>query len=1807
MKKLLFITIALIMPMFMFGQSYSALWKKVQNAEEKDLPKTQYEVLQQIVNKAQKEKQYGQLLKAELMGAQTMAAIAPDSLKPEINRIVERYNNATDEALRLVYQTVLYQIRDSQSRIELDIKKPQLTPEVCKLLAKTKDKSYEPFVVMGVDAAVFGNDMLSVIGAELGYYQELRDYYNSVGNQKAVSILDAHLAVEQYRRMRYDTPVAERIAFIDDAIGKWGKWPEINELRNEKKRLTNSQFQLSYNLHMVRPNQEQKVTLMELRNLSSLTLTVYPVKLEGDTELTPSDSRDWPKIQPLLGKPVMKETKQFGEHKPYEEFEDSLTLKGLPVGMYMVEMTTAPTTEVVRQLYHVTDMYTMAETQPNGKIRYVVVNATTGQPIAGAHLKIVERVAYRNEKTTNAVTNDKGEYFFETQDVTRYRKVFAYTDTDKASIALRGVGRYVFYDADRTMQQRVIFTDRSIYRPGQTVHTSALAYQVVHGIEQTVCAKSTLKFELRDANYKVVAEKQAETDEFGVAAVDFTLPSTGLTGVFTIHVDNNSHTIRVEEYKRPTFHVDFDEYKEAYKAGDTISVKGTAMSYAGVPVQDAKVSYKVMRRTAFWWWNYSRYYDEGSLGYSSNGTEVYSGEATTDAEGNFTVQMPLTMPETQHAMFYNFVVMADVTDGAGETHNGQMSLPLGNRTVALSIDIADKVLIEDNPVATFHVRNAAGKDMDAEVKYRLDGGAWLSTKANSQLTIQNSQLLSGEHTIEAMFEDQTVIRKFVLFSLDDEKPATETDDWFYQSATQFPNDGTPVTIQVGSSAPDVHIVYSIFSGKKLIEQGAVERSNQLINRKFTYKDEYENGLLLTYAWVKNGKCYSHNATIMRPMPDKKLKLEWATFRDRLTPGQKEEWTLTIKDADGKPVDANLMATLYDQSLNQLAQHKWQFNPYLWIPLPSTSWQFTRPYYFAQQGSGSWKSLEVGDISFSHFDHNVYPQYFYTMGYRGSRMKLARNGMVEDGMVMLEAAPAMAPMEMMAETKVFDVVETGDVDGEVLKAKEAIDDAIVEVDEKQTADVQMRENLNETAFFYPQLTTDMNGRVAIKFTLPESLTTWQLLGFAHTRELYYGNIEAEAVAKKDVMIQPNVPRFVREGDKATISARISNTGEKAVKGTARLVLINAETNAIIYEKTQNVSIKAGETLPVAFELTPSLLTPSLLICKMTISGKGYSDGEQHYLPVLPASERVTIALPITQHQPGTETIDLSKLVPADAKNAKLTLEYTNNPVWLMIQALPSVGSPNEDNAISLAASYYANGIGKYIIDQNPQIKPVFQQWMQEENNSQFTIHNSLSSQLEKNEDLKNLVLSETPWVMDADKETEQKHRLADFFDENLMNNRLDKCIEKLNKLQLSDGSWTWYPGMPGSFYMTVAVSEMLVRLNALTAKQNDTKGMLNSAFNYMGQEIVDLVKELKKAEKKGETVTFPSYKALQWLYLVTLDGRQLPTEVQNANNYLMELLKKDIKRQSIYDKALSAVIFSKIDAQRAQEYAQSLREYTVFSEDMGRYYDTPRAGYSWFDYKIPTQSIAIEALQAINPNDFQTIDEMQRWLLQQKRTQAWDTPINSVNAVYAFLKGQEFRLVQNQKIATINLDVKTVALPKATAAIGYVKTVLPKGKRLTIRKTSDGTSWGAVYAQFFQPAKNVADTGSGLTIKRELMVKDGNNPSPITHHLSPGDRVTVRLTITADRDYDFVQVVDKRAACMEPVKQLSGYHHGGYITPRDNTTCYFYDMLSKGTHVIETEYYIDRAGTYETGTATVECAYSPEFRAVTKSLTLKIKD
>lgn len=1836
-----------MMPMMLFGQTYSALWKKVETAEKKDLPKSQYELLQKIVNKAAKEKAYGQLLKAELQAAQVMQSIAPDSIVPAVKGIQKRCDATVDPTLKVVYQTVLWRVwrdnwrlheEDEDGNVPQAPEKPVLTPERCVQLAQVKAEMYQPFVITREDSKLFNHDLLSVVGYELNTFEPLYNYYKQTSNREAacltglemyanersfsdpkayIQVLDSligaygdlpvcgEVAIERYDALdRMGATPKEKLDYIGEALNKWTGWKRLNSLRNARERLTQSQYEISTDRRVVMPMRPQTFKLKALRNISQLTMKVYPLKAKGDIDLNPNYDNDFKKIKPLMGTMVKEVQRTYTGHKNYEFFEDSFPLEGLPVGVYMLEFSSKEVATVRRCLYFVTDVFLMAEPQPKNGVRYVVVCASTGQPIPNAHLTLRERISYNKEKTHEVTTDAKGEYLFQGDNYVY--EAFAYTDTDQACPILDRSNRYSYTEYDKNSLQTVVYTDRAIYRPGQTLHASAIVYRVIDGISHEAVKAKQVTFTLRDANYKVVKEINVTTDDYGTCAADFTLPSSGLTGRFTIQAGSARHTVRVEEYKRPTFEVTFPEkVTQDYKAGDTVSVKGIARSYAGVPVQGAKVSYTVTRRMSFWWLSYYRYYSGGFFGTGSDETEVFSGEALTESDGSFTIQMPMTLPETQETMFYQFVAKADVTDQAGETHEGQFVLPLGNRKTALGIDVEEKVLLESKPVMTFHLRNAAGNDMEAEVKYRLDEGKWLASKTGKAIAIAEVAKKSGQHLVEAVCGNDTVKRSFVVFSLEDKTPAIETDDWFYVSANQFPNDGKPVTVQVGSSAKDVYMVYSIFSGEKVIEQGTVSQSNALLNRKLTYKEEWGDGIHLTFAWVKEGKCHVHNSSIERPLPDKHLSLQWKTFRDRLTPGQQEEWTLTILK-NGKPVEATLMATMYDKSLDQLTSHHWLFSPRFSLTTPFSTWSSISLRSYSDHVARILTNYISSGLSFSTFDESVYPS-----PYRSRRHFLMR---ASRGMktAMVEDALESAPMVAMAgnSSAAMDEAAPIGMNGAVLKKE--MNSSLVPGTKTENLNfvpdpsVQLRENLNETAFFYPQLTSDAEGRVALKFTLPESLTTWRFMGLAHTKDMSYGLLTGESVAKKDVMIQPNMPRFIREGDEAVITARIFNTAGKPIQGTATLRLLNPETEQLVYETSQSFESSPDETTSVSFPLTSSIipLTSSIYICQVLATGTNFSDGEQHYLPILPSTERVTITRPFTQIRPGTLVLPLGDgsflAKKSTITDKKLTIEYTNNPAWLMVQALPSLGTPIDDNAISQTASFYANSLGRYMVSQHPKLQTVFNLWKTETSSE-----TSLMSALEKNQDLKDLVLNETPWVLDADRESEQKQRLADFFDENLMNQRLSKSLGKMQALQRADGSWSWWPDMPGSFYMTVEITEMLVRLNALTGPQKETASMLDKAFKFMGREIIDLVKEVKKEKHP----TFPSFKALQWLYLCALDGRTLSNNVQAANHYLLPLLKKDIKSQSIYEKAMTAVILSKYpdlkdkDRSKGLEYVQSLKEYTVYREDMGRYYDTPRAGYSWYSYKIPTQTMALEALQNITPDDQQTIQEMQRWLLQEKRTQTWDTPINSVNAIYAFLHGQGILEEMDAPLSVLKVDGQPLETPQATAALGYIKTTIPAdSKTLTIEKTSNHTSWGAVYAQFTQKTSEIEQSSSGITVRRELL----KNGQPVTMPLSVGDRITVRLTITVDRDLDFVQVQDKRAACLEPVRQLSGYYNGAYCTPRDNATNYYYHGLAKGRHIIETDYFIDRPGTYETGTCTVQCAYAPEFRGTTYSQTINVK-
>ena len=1857
MKKLLvFIPLILLLfPMKIAAQSYDELWKQVEAASRKDLPKTAIVSLRKIEKKAQHEKAYGQLLAANFLASSIQTQISPDSMDVELNKLKAKAQQAErkDEVLSAIYNCVLGWIEQGKSdgNSAEYFKKALANPS---LLARQKAANYTPLVKIGKDDHIFGGDLLHVIGMQARDFDKLNHYYVEHGNREAAcytallavdekdnksELLDSlmrvygdlpicgEVAISKYNCMKEDEEPAEKlVTFIDNALSRWPTWAPIEQLRNERKELTAPMSTAEVERNRVTSKDKDNTVQMEVRNVPSLTINITRTSLKGNTQYNEEDKNDLKAIKASLipsSKQVIQRT--YKDYKDYEILKDSFNLPALPVGVYLLEFVPSDS-RLARDysLYYVSDLFVMTEEQPDKRNRYVVVDANEGQPVPGATIRIEYRKDNWSSKPLTKIltTDSKGEAFI--TDPGYSSDVYVYTSKDQAFPAMDLKSNYDYYEADKNGEEANLYTDRSLYRPGQTVHASAIVYLMTQkGFKMKAEAGVSFDMILRDTNGKEVSRKAVTTDRFGTAAVDFELPNSGLTGDFTIITNSKGGgqvRFKVEEYKRPTFEVSFDDYKEKYTIGDTIQLKGHAKSFAGVPVQNAKVTYCVKRRPMRWWWD----------SYESD-EDVKIGNVVTDEKGDFIVSVPFVLSkEVEKEMvsnrsfrprFYHFEVEAEVTDAGGESREGSVSLPLGTNPTTLACDIPDKNLRDSLKTITFDYLNMAGQPIDGTVKYVIVPqqkdeklyvyNNYATAKANEDVTLK--PMSSGAYRLHAICGTDTVNTDFVLFSMDDKQPVITTHDWFYLSDNFFPRDGSPIYLQVGSSDKNQHVVYSIYAGNKVIETGSFDQSNSIKTRKLFYKEEYGDGITLNYAWVKDGVLYSHMQSIARPLPDKRLITEWSTFRDKLTPGQKEEWIVSIKRPDGKAADAQLMATLYDKSLDAIIAHSWMLSPYFSLSQSSVLWEGADVNPLTLSAYADIKKREVPELSLSEFDNRYLGSWDSPFSFRYGKMK-SRNYALMSRAVELKAMP----MSDSVESRVFSVAEqmpSMRADRAAVKYTAPVikyDEEIKTEEEKEDKKVtpSMRENLNETAFFYPQLQTDGKGNVSIKFTLPEGLTTWRFIGISHDEEMNHGYLTDEIVAKKSLMIQPNMPRFVRIGDEAMVSARLFNQSDKEVNANAKIEIIDPATEKVLFTDCKEVVLKAQSNGLATYNLS-SLLSEkanllsadqSLLIARFSVEDDGFSDGEQHYLPVLQNKEYVTNTLPFTQNGAGEKVVDINKLFPKNSTAQRLTIEYTNNPNWLMVQALPYVAEANEKNAISLVSAYYANRLAKKIISTSPKIEQTINQWRLETGKE-----TSMMSALEKNQDLKTLALEETPWLRDANNEREQKQMLVRLFDGNQLQNRLSTTLTSLKKLQNPDGSFSWYPGMKGSLYMTVSVVKSLVRLQTLTDKV-ETSTIVDAAFRYLDKRVGEEVANMKKTEKKYKTLLFPMDELCDYLYSNALAGRKTTQDI----NYLLDRLSKKPTDLTIYGKARTAVILQQYNkVEKAKEYLQSIKEYMVCTEEKGCYFDTKRAQYSWFDYKISTEVAAIEAVKRITPNDEQTLMNMQRWLLQEKRTQSWDTPLNAVDAIWAFMNDGKW-VMENGENAKLTLNDHPLNTLQPTAGIGYIKVTEPMGtqsasdkQELKIQKTSMGTSWGAVYAQFFQPATEVTDAASGLKIKREVLVDSTLTKN--LNNLKVGDKIRIRLTIIADRDYDFVQIVDKRAACLEPVNQLSGYHWGYYIAPKDYTTSYYFDVMAKGKHVIETEYYIDRAGVYRTGTCTAQCAYAPEYSGRTGAIIMKVDE
>ena len=1617
--------------------------------------------------------------------------------------------------------------------------------------------------------------------------QELRKWIHTYPAVKTVP--EAYLALAQF--LQYQNNQVERLRIVREGIAGYPRYEGINQLKNIEKEILNAS--LSLEIATAYPGEQQSVKV-NYKNLTGITLQLYKVNLPVTSAVLQNRTTHFESKYARL---------QREEHfslKPttdYLNIDTTLTIQAPQAGIYFLKAVPDGKKGVSDgTLMNVTALKTIYRPLPDGTLELVVVDAVSGQPVSEAEVTIYTEKGggYSPQQTYQADKQGTLKLDFLNSNKYWYN---AHTAADNAMPILNLWKNDYYYKESKRKEVLQLFTDRSIYRPGQTVYVSGLAYEMEKDSTR-VLADKKYTVSLYDANNNETGKVEVWTNGFGSFSGQFVLPSPCLTGYFSLRAADTSVSFKVEEYKRPTFDVTFEPVKVEYQVGDSIEVVGMAKTFAGAPVQNARVHYNISRSYA-WFWRFM-----------GRGSARWEGEAMTDADGKFSVPVHFEIDSDRRESplwYYTYNIQADVTDGAGETQQANLSLPLGSTSMVLNMDnLPDNLVKEKKLEIKLTAMNLSGEPVDTPVTYQVvemeeqkDGQEKEGRKVLTGTVEANKSFVpeaiyalpSGNYRLKLSAKDTqgrecTASKNFLLFSLNDKRPPFVITDWFYQDGLEF-DAASPATVYIGSSEKNVYLLYDVFAGNKRLESKRIELSDSVVSFRFPYKKEYGDGILVSMAFVKDGRLYSHNARIMKPAPEKKLQLKWTTFRDKLRPGQQEEWKLTVLYPDGSPAEAEMLATMYDASLDKIySAHKLDFGVDFHYVVPLTYWNTSymrNAYLYVDFPLKRFRAVPL------EYSELIIPSTgrmeAVVVGYGGSpRATLTgalkiRGRSAANAVMNQEAVTDMVLQEEMVETSVQEKAEMG--------SSEEL---------AETGDIQIRENFAETAFFYPQLRTNEKGEVSISFVLPESLTRWKFMGLAHTRNVDYGKIEATATASKEFMLQPNMPRFVRVGDKANIAASLMNLSDKGVKGTVRMELFNPETEKVFYSQKQKFDVKGGETGHVNFTFEVSDKY-AVMACRMVADGDTFSDGEQRYIPVLTDKQWVTETVPLNVNGEGAHTFSLENLFNKHSKTAseqRLTVEFTAHPAWYAVQALPVVANPQNEDALSWATAYYAHSLAACIVKENPRIKQVFDSWK-----AQSGTKETFMSNLQKNQELKNILLAETPWLTEATNEAEQKQRIATLFDLNTMNSQLAVSVEKLGELQNADGAWSWYKGMQGSRYVTTQVMEMLVRLNALTHQDADSRmqPMIQKGFEYLGKQAAEEYKSMKEAEKKGAVGIRPSEQVLRYLYICALDGKA-PVD-EKVNRYFIDKLSGEGKELTIYGKALGAIILQQAGkVAEAKLFMQSLMEYSVVTDEMGRYFDTPKARYSWFSYKIPTEVAAMEAIQRIT-KDTKAIDEMKRWLLKQKQTQTWETPIATADAVYVLMATGTSDLLANTGRVEITLG-KEVIRTSADDAIGYIKKTMSGDvmniKKIRVDKEGAGMGWGAVYAQYLESMDQIGEQGNGLSVSRQLYKGDEalNESAP----LKVGDKITVRLTVKADRDMDFVQIKDDRAACMEPLQAVSGFRWGNglgyYQATKDASTQFFIDQMRKGTYVIEYQVYVNRTGEYQAGIATVQSAYAPEF-------------
>ncbi len=1386
-------------------------------------------------------------------------------------------------------------------------------------------------------------------------------------------------------------------------------------------------------------------------------------------------------------------------------------------------------------------------------------------------------------------------------------------------------------NTESTAASLSLFTDRSLYRPGQTVYFKGIAW-FANKNKQEVDKNTKYEVTLFDANNQKVSSKTLTTNDFGSFAGNFVLPENGLNGAFRIQSGNFSQIIYVEEYKRPTFEVAVEKPKTEISFGENVTVNGNVKAYAGYNIPDANVKYRVVRSTyRFCWWNFDP------------DTEVTNGTTTSDKDGNFTVSF---VPEklnkktvSWRGEYYTYTVSVDVTDQKGETQQGETSFSVGDKSVFIIVNVPEKVDKVDTNGFEIYTQTLNGEKLDSQIDYevfrqeelpdfienltdnvttkdaeKVASGKYLTT--DKKLNLKMNSWKSGRYKLVLKTKDTRgnevkTENTFIVYDKKDKRPPVKSYTWLLAPKTECEVD-EKVSVYFGTSTENTPVLYELMQGKTVLESKWIIFNNEIKEFEFPFKGEYGAGVTVMFTFMKDEKCFTKQVQITRKVIEKKLTPELSVFRDKLKPGEKAEWTITIPECSKNKTEAELMTEMYDASLDAIRPHNWNFNP-----------EYRERVNFTPLWSSNDFSLSIDNVYFGYDRINVADFQFNSLNWFGLEINGTRNSRP----IMIRGAKSMN--FAFEEDAVFSIVEN---DKNVDKSKSEIESSMPippppasivvsnNISNNETP-VQVRSNFNETAFFYPQLRTDSAGNVKFSFTAPESLTRWNVKMLAHTKDLYFGQNEAQVVTQKDLMVQMNLPRFVRKSDRLVLSANVINLTDKELTANVQFEMIDPETEKPINLKDNPlkiVSLKANETKAVEWEV--SGFSPyELVICKVIARAGNFSDGEQKYLPVLPDKVLVTESMPMTIRGNQSRVFNFTSLIKNESKveTQNLSVEFSANPAWYAVQALPTVSTPENSNALDYFTAYYANSLATYIANSNPKIASVFDRWKKAGGS-----RDALLSNLQKNTELKNMLLEETPWVMAAKDETEQKRQIALLFDLNMQKNQSEQYLDKLLKLQNVSGGFSWFEGMPESRYITQEIMLNLGRLNRMTNQTVDNRlqTAIKSALNYLDLQISKDYSDLKKYNKNYLKENCIGNIQLFYLH-VRSEFPDYPVAefAQEALKYYTNQSEKYWTGFTLYGKAMMAVVAYRNGKDRiADDILKLLKENAMKTDEFGMYWAKNTAGYFWNERPVSLQAAIIEAFSLISKNQ-SDIDEMKIWLLKQKQTQRWDSPASTVDAIYALLlQGTDW--LSNEGTVEVKLGDKILQPATTEAGTGYFKETIPVADiksstgKVTVTKSDAGIGWGAMYWQYYQDLDKMEGQGGPLNITKKLFVEKltstGKTMIPVEQtSILKGDKIITRLVITTDRNLEFVALKDLRTACFEPVDQRSGceWKEGVcyYQTTKDASTQFFFSYLPKGTYVFEYELWANNSGEFTGGISSVQCQYAPEFVSHTGGERIKV--